>query len=153
MQSTQKAGEGSSSARRTPLRQDLDHPAYHTRARLKGYNCAVNIFTAVSPVDAGRLLRRLLDGYTVEQHRQLARQHAEAAGQMKDDWNRLADDAAQQTLGRPFRFEDYQISGIAREEFTPAMKEKLRFAAHAGTAHTKAARAHWAAAGARKFPL
>jgi hypothetical protein len=80
----------------------------------------------------------------------LAQQHADAAVQQKKEWCRLADAAALETFGRPFRITDYRISGIACDAFSEPMKQALRFAAHACTHHQKASYAHAHAAGRRR---
>jgi len=128
------------------LEPQLDHPAYHQRVRLRGYNYATTIFQAVSDRDAARILRKTNPTWSSQDHLDLAAQHAEAATRHAKEWSDLVQEAAQETYGRPFRFEDYRISAIASDDFTPEKKERLRFAAHAETYHKLASRAHALAA-------
>lgn len=128
----------------------LDHPAYHQTIKLRFYNGRITVFQAVSPSDAAKVLRRLNTAWTLDEHTLLAQQHKDAAAQQKQEWIRLVDAAALEAFGRPFRITDYRISGIACDEFSEAMKQALRFAAHARTLHEKASFAHAHAAGRRR---
>lgn len=128
------------------LRPELDYPAYLAEYKVRGYNGKVNIFQAVSVKDAATILRRVAPEWSKEDHLRLAAQHSRAALELRDEWSKLADEAAVATFGRPFRFTDYRISGIACEEFSAYYKERLRFAAHASSNHGCASRAHAEAA-------
>ena len=75
-----------------------------------------------------------------------------AAKEMDKQWSKEADKASQETFGRPFGTSDYKISGIGREEFSSAAKDKLRDLAHTSAEHKEAAAAHWYAAGKRTSP-
>ena len=121
---------------------ELDNPVYHIATKLRGYTNKITVFQATTVGDAATVLKRLGKSWTKEEHEQLAVLHGEAAERLKADWNRLADEAAMATFGRPFAFGDYRISGIGREEFSDDFKAKLRFAAHAATHHGTLHRAH-----------
>lgn len=121
---------------------ELDNPVYHIATKLRGYTNKTTVFQATTDGDAATVLKRLGKSWTKEEHERLAAQHGEAAERLKADWNRLADEAAMETFGRPFAFGDYRISGIGREEFSDDFKTKLRFAAHAATHHGTLHRAH-----------
>ena len=131
---------------RFTISPELDHPAYHQALKLRGYNRKVTIFQAVSDADAAKLLKCFAPEWTRADHERLSQMHAAAAVQYEAEWGTLADEAALQTFGRPYRFTDYHISGIAREEFPEELKTKLRFAAHANAHHSVASRAHARAA-------
>lgn len=56
------------------------------------------------------------------------------------------DKAAKRTLGRKFEVSDYQISGIGRNEFSDAEKEKLRKYLRLAQRYARVAQAHQACA-------
>lgn len=124
------------------LVERLDNPAYHQGVKLRGYNHRVTVFQATSDRDAAKVLRRLKPDWSKSEHAELAKAHAAEADSQRMEWDRLLDDAAMATFGRPFQFQDYRISAIGREEFSDEHKQKIRFAAHATTYHTLASRAH-----------
>lgn len=128
------------------LEPELDHPAYHAQVKLRYYNYPVSVFQAVTDTDAAKILRRLNPEWTKQDHATLAQRHREAAQRQSEAWNRLLNEAAEQTFGRPYRVTDYRVSGIACDEFSDAMKTQLRFAAHATTYHKRASSAHARAA-------
>lgn len=121
---------------------ELDHPAYHERVKLPGYNGKTTVFQAVTDRDAAHVLRRVNPAWTKEQHLELAQRHAGETLRQREAWNKLLNEAAQQTFGRPFQFFDYRISGIGRDEFSEEHKVALRFHAHATTYHEQVSRAH-----------
>lgn len=135
-----------------PMEPSLDAPRYHEQVRLRGYTRSVCVLSACTSNDGASILRRLARELSKEEHFKLADAHAKAAADQCAEWNRLADKAAVETFGRPFRFGDYKISGIACEEFEDGMKAQLRFAAHAQSNHKAASRAHWAAATRKRYP-
>lgn len=120
----------------------LTHAAYTTPVKLRGYNCRVAVHTATLPADAARILRRLNPAWQRADHQQLALAHQSQADAMGAEYNRLLDEAAMETFGRPFQFGDYRISCIACEDFSQAMKEKLRTAGYGKSRHQDIARAH-----------
>lgn len=124
----------------------LDNPAYHQRVKLRGYNGSITIFQATSDRDAAKVLKRVKPEWTPGEHETLAHAHAAEADTQRAEWNRLLDEAAMATFGRPFQFADYRVSAIGRDEFSEEHKQKIRFAAHASNYHTQAARAHAQAA-------
>ncbi|MDT8992772.1 hypothetical protein RQP54_18005 [Curvibacter sp. APW13] len=128
----------------------LDHPAYHQQIKLRWYNGRINVFQAVTPTDAAKVLRRLKPTWTKDEHASLAQQHADAADQHERAWSQLVDQAAIETFGRPYHITDYRISGIACDEFSEPMKQALRFAAHARTYHRQLSGAHACASGQRR---
>lgn len=125
-----------------PLVAELDHPAYHVRVKLRGYNGKSSVFQAVTDRDAAQVLRRAHPAWDKAAHLALAQRHAEETVRQREAWNKLLDTAAQETFGRPFQFLDYQISGIGRDEFSEEHKAALRFHAHATTYHEQISRAH-----------
>lgn len=131
------------------LVDQLNNPAYHQGIKLRGYNGQITVFQAVNDRDAAKVLKRLKPQWSKPEHADLAKAHEDEAQAQRAEWNRLLDEAAMATFGRPFQFHDYRISAIGREEFSEEHKKKLRFAAHAVTYHTLAARAHAKAARGR----
>lgn len=127
----------------------LDNIAYHQSVKLSKYNGEITVFQAVSDRDASKVLKRLKPDWTKEDHAELAKQHAKEAEAQQQEWDRLLDDAAMETFGRPFMFTDYKISAIGRDEFSVEKKTAIRFAAHAATYHQLASRAHAMAARSR----
>lgn len=124
------------------LSSQLDHPAYHATVRLPRYNGKVSVFRALSSDDGAKVLRRVNPGWTQEDHRVLAQRHAEESAKQQALYNKLLDEAANETFGRPFRVTDYRISAIACDEFSESKKEALRKAAHSRTHHEIVAGAH-----------
>lgn len=124
----------------------LDNPAYHQRVKLRGYNSSISIFQTTSDRDAAKVLKRLKPEWTQGEHETLSIAHAAEADAQRAEWNRLLDDAAMATFGRPFQFADYRISAIGSDEFSEEHKQKIRFAAHASNYHSQVARAHAQAA-------
>lgn len=131
------------------LNSQLDHPVYHQGVRLRSYNGRITVFQATSDRDAAKVLKRLKPDWSKEDHAALAKAHASEAKAQRLEWDRLLNEAAMATFGRPFEFMDYRISAIGRDEFSDEYKEKLRFAAHASTYHMLASRAHAQAARGR----
>ena len=135
------------------LEPELDHPAYHRRVHVRGYNYAITIFQAHSDRDAARILRRNNPDWTAQDHLDLAAKHAQAQHRQRAAWKLVANAAALETYGRPYQFWDYKISGIASEDFSETAKARLRFAAHAETYHMLASRAHAFAAKRASRPI
>lgn len=129
----------------------LDHPAYNTPQKLKGYTSKVGItpHQATSARDAANVIIRNNPKWTKEDHKRLADAHQKAAEAHHDKWSEVADEAAQKTWGRKFAFGDYRISGIASDEFSAEHKDKLRTHAHSAGKHETLAAAHRAAASSR----
>lgn len=129
----------------------LDHPAYNTPAKVKGYTSkhGITATQAVTPEDAAKVLIKNNPEWSKEDHRKLSDAHRKAANDHEQEWDKTADEAAQQKWGRNFKFGDYKISGIGSDEFSSGHKEKLRNHAHSQTAHRKLADAHAAAAKSR----
>lgn len=124
----------------------LDCPVYHQAIKLRGYNRMITVFQAVTSRDASKVLRRLKPEWTREDHISLSKKHDVEADTQRQEWDRLLNEAAMETFGRPFLFTDYIISAIGRGEFSEEKKVLLRFAAHAATYHQLANRAHAIAA-------
>lgn len=120
----------------------LDHPAYHEALKLPKYNRRVTVVSACSAGDSAKVLRRLKPDWTRDDHAALAAAHATTADSLETRYSELLDKAAQETFGRPFEFGDYRISAIGRDEFSPEMKDSLRFVAHAKGNHRLVSQAH-----------
>lgn len=134
---------------RTSALLDLQHPSYTSLHRLPGYTRQVDVFSALSLRDASRLIRETLLSLDSETLSSLWRSHLEAAISHRRLWNEQADKAALETWGRPFRFGDYSVSGIASAEFSEPRKEALRLHALAWPRHVLLAILYCAAAGCR----
>lgn len=131
------------------LVERLDNAVYHQGVKLRGYNCRVTVFQAATDRDAAKVLKRLKPDWSKSDHDFLAKDHASEAEFQRREWDRLLNEAAIATFGRPFQFHDYRISAIGREEFSEEYKQKICFAAHAATYHSLASRAHALAARGR----
>lgn len=129
----------------------LDHPAYTTPQKLRGYTGKNGItpHQATSARDAANVIIRNKPDWTKEDHQKLAAAHDKAADAHHKKWNEVANDAAQKTWNRPYKFGDYRVSGIASDEFPEEHKEKLRTHAHSAGKHEALAAAHRAAASSR----
>lgn len=127
----------------------LDHPAYHLQVKLPGYFPRRSVLQAATDRDKARALKKANPEWTKEDHQRLALMHALASEHQFEVWNQRLNAAAMETFGRPFGFFDYRVSGIGREEFSAARKEKLRFSALAHSSHLSVARGHAAAIGIR----
>lgn len=128
-----------------PLTPELDHPAYHQPVKLRGYNGQVDVFRAVHPRDAARVLRVNKPDWTREEHDTLAIRHKTESDRLSTLHAELLDQAHLATFGVPRGFHDYRISAIGRDEYPEDMKEQLRAAAHGSTYHSRLHHAHVAA--------
>lgn len=128
------------------LTPTLNHPAYQARVKLRGYTSQVSVIGAHSNADGAKVLCRLNPEWSKDDHKRLAYQHALEAERLKARYSDLLEQAAQETFGRSWQVSDYRVSAIGRDEFSPAIKDALRFAAHAQANHQAIARAHQVAA-------
>lgn len=124
------------------LAKPLDLPAYAERVKLPRYNGPITLFQALSDRDAAAVLTRLNQNWSLQNHKMLADSHAQQAMVQQADYERLLDEAAMETFGRPFLITDYRVSAIGRSEFSEEKKDQIRFAAHASNCHKQASRAH-----------
>lgn len=113
---------------------------YLERCKVRGYNGKVNVFTAANFRDAAKLLHR--QPREPEQHQLLSKLHKQAAEMCSSMWGLVADQAALEVFGRPFRVSDYRISGIACEEFNDVLKDWLRHFSHEYSRHMDLSHAH-----------
>jgi hypothetical protein len=105
----------------------------------RGYTRAVCVTSVLHAKDGKALLKRLMPQASREDHAQLAEVHVAAAMKNKKMWNSLVDREMLKTFGRPFKFGDYKVSGICRDEFDERAKNLLRkYAQNGGTHHTLA---------------
>lgn len=130
-----------------PLTLSLDHPAYHQPVKLRGYNGRVDVFRALLPRDAARVLRAVKPDWTRQEHIDLAGRHKAESDRLSTLHTELLDRAHMQTFGVPRGFHDYRISAIGRDEYPEDLKEQLRAAAHGSTYHSQLHHAHLAARG------
>ena len=120
---------------------DLDSEVYTKKQRLPKYNWDVSPLSAAA-ADAAKMLRQRLPDWTKAQHAAAAAFHEKEAAKRKAEWAKLADAAAQETWGRKWQTSDYKVSGVGSNEFSKEWRDKLRAAAHTGSAHGDAAAAH-----------
>jgi hypothetical protein len=132
------------------LTPSLNHPAYHTPVKMRGFNIAVTVFRLNLPRDTGRLLRMANPDWSHEDHVMLAQKHQLESDRLDQLHRELLDKAHLETFGRPREFADYRISGIGSDQYSDSMKHQLRFAAHAASHHRKLSLAHEAAGACRR---
>jgi len=131
----------------------LDHPAYLMAVKISGYNTTgsrITVFQAVTDTDAAKVLIKAFPEWSNQDHLRLQEEHRTEAQRHCDAWNKVADEAAQATFGRPFHVTDYRISAIGSDEFSPEHKQALRLHAHAKGKHQRLASAHGIAAHSRR---
>ncbi len=120
---------------------------YEAGIRVPRVTGLVTVFSSgVSRSHCRRLVRRIF-GPDAKEHRRLALFHWNRAKRYQALYDRSLDIAAMKTLGRPFTFGDYRISGIGRDEFGEDDKARLRRYVRLLQAHRDVARAHACAAG------
>lgn len=84
----------------------------------------------------------LFPDWSTADHLKAAERHRGRALVCRVAWRTTAERACQSAFGRPFDILDYKISGIARDEFAPHYKMRLRRLAFLETAHLDAERLH-----------
>lgn len=124
----------------------LAHLAYEQWVKLPRYNCRIAVPCASTVADAARLLIRFNPQWTKQDHEELAKAHGDAAKECAVKWDEEVERASMETYGRPYRITDYQISGIARDEYGSARKDALHLFALGKTYHNFIGRAHAEAA-------
>lgn len=125
----------------------LDSAIYQERVKWPRWN--VKVGPLMDAAVGGKLLRMRLPSFTKQDHENAARQHITLSQKKDKDWAKLINKTHLATFGVKRDFTDYKISGIGRDEYPEAAKNKLRRLAHESTAHYAAADAHWKAAGHR----
>jgi hypothetical protein len=116
---------------------------YHKRVHLRGYNGPQSVQSAHG-ADKGKVLRALMPGATRAEHEAAYRKFKIRADRLRKLHGNLLDKAAMQTWGRKFSIGagDYRVSGIGSDEFSAAMKDKLRKVIAQGREAENAAAAH-----------
>jgi hypothetical protein len=126
----------------------LDQPAYNTPLKVAKRNGSPRTavqYAAVRDIEAAaKAVRAYAPQWSKQDHARLAQAHERLSKHCDLEWGRVADEAAQAAFGRPFNIlkGDYKISGIGREEFSPAHKAQLRTLAHRETDHKYLAAVH-----------
>lgn len=133
-----------------PLSPTLDHPAYHTPVRVRGFNTKITVFRACLPRDGGRVLSMANPAWSKEEHIELAEKHYSESERLELLHTHLLDQAHFQTFGRKREIHDYRISAIGREEYPEELKTQLRKAAHGSSYHKQLSWAHRAAGHCRR---
>lgn len=113
----------------------------------RGYTRTVCVTSVLRAKDGKALLKRLMPETSATAHIELANLHIQAALKNNKMWNSLVDRQMLKVFGRPFKFGDYKVSGVCRDEFEEPAKELLRKYAHNGSAHHHLAIFHRMAAG------
>jgi hypothetical protein len=124
---------------------------YQEKVRLRGYNGPVAISSAVSVLDGANILIKLNPALSRQEHAELAEKHTQLYEFHSSEWGKTADAAAMETFGRKFLFEDYRISSIGSEAFSPDKKDKLRLHGHSLSKHRWLSLCHAKAAVSRKL--
>lgn len=130
----------------------IDSPVYTKTEKLPKYNRLASPLSVVSPIDGARLLVRRLPDWSKSDHASAAKKHEQAAAKMEKEWNKVVDQAAQETWGRSYQATDYRVSGIVSSEFSNKHKDRLRYLAQTATKHKDAAAAHAAVKTLRSLP-
>ena len=130
----------------------IDHPnasIYSWAERRPKWNTTVN--PLMDSREGGRILRQRTADWSKEDHDDAIAAHLKASKDAEDAWGKAAEEAAQATFGRPYdAIQDYKVSGVGRDEFSDAFKDRLRRAASDKWSHRSAAEAHWHASGRRQ---
>lgn len=117
--------------------QLLNIGAYTMTARRGFGGCTYqpSVLTSHDPYTAKRLLRKFMPCASKADHVNYAIAHAEARATADAFWSGLVDIEFKVIFGRDFHASDYKISGIAREEFSDVVKNRLREFSGASSKH------------------
>lgn len=96
---------------------------------------------------ARMMMQKRFPDWTKEQHAAAVAILEKMEQDNKKEWADIADEAAQETWGRPWRAFDYKVSGIGSDEFSKEFKDRLRENVRFGTAINNAKLAHKVASG------
>jgi hypothetical protein len=120
----------------------LTHSVYHQTTKLRGWNCKTAALRCHDAKIAARLIRRFGPTWTSQEHASIARYHTHRAEKLLAVYKRVLERAALHSLGRPWQFTDYKVSGVGRDEFSEAHKRVLRHCIHRSYEHEDMAEAH-----------
>lgn len=109
------------------------------------------VLSSTSDRKAANVLIKAHPEWSRFDHRLLAELHDHAGKLQQEAYHRALDEAAIATFGRPFRFGDYRICCIGREEFSDDWKAVLRYHGYTGPKHRLLAAAHRAACRSRRL--
>jgi hypothetical protein len=127
-----------------PQRKECVTPG---RKGWRGYKPTVCLTSVLRARDGKALLKQQMPDASRADHAELANLHVEAALKNKKLWSSLVDRQMLKMFGRPFKFGDYKVSGVCRDEFDESAKKLLRRYADNGSAHHTLAIFHRMAAG------
>lgn len=100
---------------------------YAQEFRFRNWSRQVTLFTSgISPSHVRRMLRSICPDFGRDEHRRAAMHFESRARRYQCLYDKALDVAAMRTLGRPFQFGDYRVSGIGRDEFDERDKVRLR---------------------------
>lgn len=119
----------------------LGDARYAQKERFRGWNIRPTV------LDEPRLFPRVFPELTKADHERLAYEFAEQWKSKRSTWEK-AIEAAERRYGN----QGSLISGGFREHWPSKVKDRIRDMAHAKSALSTAAWAHWRAAGKRKDP-
>ena len=132
---------------RNPRRPSLRSAIYTRKQRVRGWTVPINV--TWDPTAGGKMLKQRLVGWTKADHLKAAADALRKADAMGRQWNKVVNQAAHATWGRGYQIGDYQVSGIASNEFSTTFKDRLRKLAQDASALKSIAYAHQKAAGKR----
>lgn len=99
---------------------------YRDAKQVRGRTMPVTVFASgLRDCQRRRLVQRLF-GNDHSLHRCLALRYWKRMKRYQALYNRALDLASLKTLGRPFTFGDYRVSGIGRDEFDSTDKDRIR---------------------------
>ena len=104
----------------------MDLSIYNKTIKVRYQKQAQNLFMLSGGSNIRKWMRTYFPNATVELHKQLRVQAKEKFDALDKEWSNIVETEFQRLFHRPFEVRDYRVSGIARNEFSPEVKEKLR---------------------------
>lgn len=120
----------------------LTDAAYNTDAKLRNWNCRTTALRCRDDKTAAKLIGKFRPYLTPAAHSSISTYHAVRAKKLLDVWRKVVDRAALEAFNRPWRFTDYEISGICSDQFAEKHKRVLRHCIHGHHTHDDMSRAH-----------
>jgi hypothetical protein len=122
------------------VRYQLNHPLYNTPLKIRGHSRKIRGRDSDSRA-AARVIA-CLTSICATEHADIAAYHRKRALRLNAIWSLVVKKAAIEAFGRPYRFQDYKISGIASDDFAEHHKRVLRHCSHRANEHDDVASAH-----------
>lgn len=104
----------------------MDLSIYNKTIKIRYQKQPQSLFGLSGSSNIRKWMRTYFPHATKEQHKQLRDQAKEKFEELDKEWSNIVETEFQRLFHRPFEVRDYRVSGIARDEFSAEVKEKLR---------------------------